>query len=206
MSTKVIKQIYEQCRDSRDEHGRAVISAKDCAKLIRARLAAKFPGVKFSVRSDHNCVDVRWVDYPPGKEVLEIIDEYKFGGFDGMIDLEYIADNWLHPDGSMSPAACRGTVGSMGTVPAFATDCPVPGAVLVKYGPKYVFGHHEHTKPIQRRAAEIVLERFGDVYDESKNPIDQCTADGEPMYSHVMGRYWNEAIEQAVLESRGAAV
>lgn len=202
MASKVIKQIYEKCRNSRDEKGEAVLASKDVAKILKARFAGLFPGVKFSIRSDYNSVNVSWVDYPPSKQVEEILCEYKFGGFDGMIDMAFDGKNWLHPDGSMSPASCEGTTGSRGTVKAFATDCPVPGAVLVWCGPRYVFGHHSHSDAVERRAAEIVLAKLGGVYDESRNPIDQRISTGESMWDNWVCRHWNEALVQVILETR----
>jgi hypothetical protein len=203
MASKVIKQIYEKCRDSRDENGQAALASKDVAKILRARFADLFPGVKFSIRSDYNSVNVSWVDYPPSRQVEEILCEYKFGGFDGMIDMAYSGKNWLHPDGSMSGACCEGTTGSMGTVKAFATDCPVPGAVLCWCGPRYVFGYHSTSEAVEKRAAELVLARFGGVYDDSKNPIDQKTSEGDCMWDNRIGWYWNEALNRAILETRG---
>ena len=203
MASKVIKQIYDKCRESRDENGQATLSSKDVAKILRARLAGLFPGVKFSIRSDYSSVNVSWSDFPPSRQVEEILSEYKFGGFDGMIDMAYSGKNWLHPDGAMSGAQCEGTTGSGGTVSGFSTDCPVPGAVLCGCGPRYVFGHHGTSKAIERRAAELVLARFGGEYNESRNPIDQRTADGEFMWSGAIGHHWNQAINQAILETRG---
>ena len=46
----------------------ADVSLTDTAKLIRATLKAKFPGIKFSVRSSRyaggSSIDVRWNDGP----------------------------------------------------------------------------------------------------------------------------------------------
>jgi hypothetical protein len=57
------------------------------AKNIRLDLKKYYPTVKFSVRSDHNSVAVR---YPEGAvnqhEVYEMLCKFKCGSFDGMTD------------------------------------------------------------------------------------------------------------------------
>lgn len=161
---KTIDEIFAALRAARGESGVVRLDAKLVAKLIRLRLAREFPGVKFSVRSDHNCVDIRWTNGPRGKVVSTITDEYRFGGFDGMIDLAYDSSNWLLPDGSMQHASTRGTTGSMGVVAASHTDAPHPRAIVVEGGPRYVFAHHEITDDVWERAARIALERFGGEY------------------------------------------
>lgn len=159
--------LIARLRLSRDGNGVARLGSKETAVLIRARLKSAFPGVKFSVRSDYNSVDVYWTDGPCGAAVDAIIRCYSFGGFDGMIDLAYDADNWLLPDGSMAPAASRGTTGSMGTCDAYATDCPVPGAFLVSGGPRYVFSHRTETEAHRHKWLALVHARYGDQIDRS---------------------------------------
>jgi hypothetical protein len=66
-----------------------------------------------------------------------------------------------------------------------------------------VFGHHSTSEAVEKRAAELVLARFGGVYDDSKNPIDQKTSDGDCLWDNRIGWYWNEALNQAILETRG---
>lgn len=139
--SKVVSGIYAAVKAAKDGSGEADIKAKDVAKLVKAQLAIEFPGVKFSVKSDYSCVDVYWTDGPTEWEVNQVIGQYKFGGFDGSIDMAYGNKNWLLPDGTMDYASGSGTTGSGGYVTGGATDCPVPGAVLVSSGVKYVFGH-----------------------------------------------------------------
>jgi hypothetical protein len=62
------------------------LSAVESAKLLRQALKESFPGVKFSVRSDNNSIDVRWVDGPNTKQVDAVADQFEGGYFDGMID------------------------------------------------------------------------------------------------------------------------
>jgi hypothetical protein len=56
------------------------------AKNLRKQLKAAFPGVKFSVRSDHNSVCIGWEDGPTEDDVQQITRPYKAGHFDGMDD------------------------------------------------------------------------------------------------------------------------
>jgi hypothetical protein len=51
---------------------------------IRTQLREAFPGVKFSVRSDYNSVDIRWELGPTVNQVRAITDNYQRGHFDGM--------------------------------------------------------------------------------------------------------------------------
>lgn len=61
------------------------------AANIRMELAAKFPGIKFSVKSKSysggDSIDVRWEMGPTAKEVKEITEKYEEGSFNGMIDM-----------------------------------------------------------------------------------------------------------------------
>lgn len=123
---------------SKNADGESHISSKQLAKLIKFKLGEKFPGVKFSVTSDHNSIDVGYDNGPPSSVVNGFIDQFSFGGFDGMIDMAYSSKNWLLLDGSMTGASSTGTEGSMGVHAAFQTDCPEPGASLVSSYVKYV--------------------------------------------------------------------
>lgn len=78
------------------------IKTADVAKLVRAALKAKFPGQKFSVRSDSyaggSAVRVEWTDGPTWHEVEQILSQYAGSRFDGMIDLQYHAEHVLCPE------------------------------------------------------------------------------------------------------------
>jgi Large polyvalent protein associated domain 29 len=160
--SKVIKAIYDACKANRDQDGEAVIADKDVAKIIKIKLTAAFPGVKFSVVSPHySAVVVRWDDGPCEFQVDKIIDRYTFGGFDGSIDMSYQSQNWLLPNGDMVHASSNGTVGSMGVHPAYATDCPVPGAVLVKYGPKYIRSARSVSDAYRAKMIAVAEDHYG---------------------------------------------
>lgn len=174
------QRIYESCRNSREDYdGAAVIRSKDVATLIRARLKLAHPNTKFSVRSDSNSVRIDWTDGPLERDVQEIVDSYQFGGFDGMIDLAYSGKNWLLPNGTMLPASSPGTEGSGGSHEGYATDCPAPGAVLVKYGPDYVFCQRHWS---ENRLAELVTSverRYGQTFDRSRIYSERVECLGE---------------------------
>jgi hypothetical protein len=159
--SKVVKDIYERAKASRESDGAACIASKDVAKLVKVAVTAKFPGVKFSVKSDYNSISVSWTDGPAQRVVQSVISQYSFGGFDGSIDLAYSNKNWLLPDGSMVPASSEGTVGSRGYVPSFTTDCPKPGAVLVKFGPSYVNGARHISDERMAELCGAVAKHYG---------------------------------------------
>lgn len=55
-------------------------------KIVKAELKKAFPGVKFSVTSDYNSVNIHWTNGVTCKMVNEITSKYKMGRFDGMTD------------------------------------------------------------------------------------------------------------------------
>jgi len=69
---------------------RQLTGAALTAKMIKARLTALYPRVKFSVTSDTfsmgNSVDIRWTDGPTSDAVNAITKQYQYGSFDGMTD------------------------------------------------------------------------------------------------------------------------
>ena len=156
-----LQDIIQKCRDNRDDKGVAWIASKEVAVLVRAQIRRHFAGVKFSVRSDYNSVNTYWTDGPCEFQVDQVVCQYRFGGFDGMIDLAYSADNWLLPDGTMSAGSSEGTQGSHGVYESYATDCPQPGAVIVRGGPKYVFTQR-HISPERLR---VLVDRVAERYD-----------------------------------------
>lgn len=62
---------------------------------LKAELVAKFPGVKFSVRGDHNSINVKYTDGPSKDDVEAIANKYKDGHFNGMEDI-HENDNSAH--------------------------------------------------------------------------------------------------------------
>jgi hypothetical protein len=68
------------------------IEETEVAKLIRKVLKAKFPGTKFSVRTDKysggSSIDVTYTDGPALSNVEHFIAHFKGATFDGMQDLK----------------------------------------------------------------------------------------------------------------------
>ena len=191
---KTLTRIYDELKDSRDEAGEAIIDNKTVAKIIRVKLREAFPGVKFSVRcSKGDAVNIYWDNGPSSSDVDEIVAGYSFGG---MIDMAYSSKNWLMPNGDIYHAASEGTAGSMGVVSDSATDCPAPGAILVKYGPKYIFTHRSITREVWMAAVMRTLIQHGQTWDHGSNLWNQrLESEGEYVVHWLHGR---EELEQAV--------
>ena len=80
---------------------RKMSRAATCAAAIRKELKEKFPGVKFSVRSETyaggDSVRINWTDGPEHAEVEAIAAKYEAGSFDGMTDM-YVYKKDRDPD------------------------------------------------------------------------------------------------------------
>ena len=65
--------------------------AAETASAIRKELKAKYPTIKFGVRSENyaggNAVRISWIDGPSYDDVREICGKYQYGHFDGMCDI-----------------------------------------------------------------------------------------------------------------------
>lgn len=105
------------------------ISVADTAKLVRAHLKQKFPGVKFSVRSKSYSggasIDIGWTDGPCSARVDKVAKQYEGASFDGSIDLKSHHDSIL--------------MGTDGT------------PRKVHFGSDYVFTHRENSSEAARR-------------------------------------------------------
>lgn len=68
------------------------VSLKDTAKLVRAKLKADYPGVKFSVRghsySGGASIRISWTDGPTRESVDASVSFYEGATFDGMTDMK----------------------------------------------------------------------------------------------------------------------
>jgi hypothetical protein len=141
------------------------IGTTDTAKLIRAQLKAKFPGIKFSVRSSSysggSSIRVNWENGPTQKSVEEIIGAYAGSRFDGMIDMAYHVTSFLYPDGSVSFGNSPGTGGSRGSDPGYTNELPA-GAEEVSFSVSYVFANRDLTKGARLAIAQEVKEQYGE--------------------------------------------
>jgi hypothetical protein len=146
------EQVWSKARASHS------ITAAEAAICLRAVLARKFPGVKFSVRSDGS-LNVRWTDGPSYREVNAIARAYSFEGFDGMVDCRYQIRRWLARDGSISLAHSPGHAGGGGT--EAVGDPHHASAVLVNHGPDFVFCTRERSPAAELELARRVAEKWG---------------------------------------------
>ena len=65
---------------------------KQCAKNIRIELKRAFKGIKFSVTSSYDTVNIKWTDGPTYEQVEKLTSKYQEGSFNGMEDIyEYDA-------------------------------------------------------------------------------------------------------------------
>lgn len=141
------------------------ISVTDTAKLIRKKLAATFPGIKFSVKCDKYSggasIDIAWTDGPLDRQVQAAVAPFNGAGFDGMIDLQYYYRAWILPDGSVISAGTKGTAGSGGTVLDTSVPSPCEGAKLASFGANYIHTKRKFSVGMYTRATEKVCSQYG---------------------------------------------
>ncbi len=132
------------------------LSTAETAKLIRAALKRAFPRTKFSVRSHRYSggasIDVGWADGPAAAAVDPIVQQFRRGDFDGMIDMKVHFTSWLLPDGTATIASHPGTDGSTGVISAVREWMPHPEAKLVSFGADFVFTKRDMSADLLRRA------------------------------------------------------
>lgn len=176
------------------------IGVVETAKLMRGALKGSFPGTKFSVRTSQYSggasIHVGWTDGPTGREVDAVTGQFAGKRFDGMIDLEYGADHWLLPDGTIRLAGTYGhSFASENTLDRASAEPPVPGAELVHFGSGYVSTTRKLSKGLMLKvAAEVVSERGLDL-----DPISLIAehADGDP--------YWGPVAQRINLDDTGSS-
>ena len=118
---------------------RDYIDSADCAKMIRADLKRRFPGVKFSVRTDRyaggSSVRVSWQDGPTVREVERIAKRREGADFNGMTDCKtYRTDLVSDEDGAVRE---------------------------VHYGADFVFCTREFSAPFEVKAEAWLRDRLG---------------------------------------------
>ena len=143
MSTQVKERVY---------------SLTETAKLIREALKKKYPIIKFSVRSKSyaggSAIDVSWEFGPTVTEVDKILGMYESRGFDGSIDLGYLKEHWMQPDGTVSLRCSQGSTRSGGSDPEIDNP-PPPGAVPVRFIVNFVHGNRHYG---EWKEAEILMQ------------------------------------------------
>jgi hypothetical protein len=169
------------------------LSCAETAKLVRAALHKKFPGVKFTVRSDvysgGASIDVGWCLGPTTKEVDAVAKQYESASFDGSIDMEVHWDHWLLPDGSVRLKSGPGSEGSMGYIPKVEETPMPPGAKPVSFGAHYIFSNRRLGGPGED---EMVLRR--------QVAQDMCKLQGieylNDYTTHLFGQGDTEQVDQ----------
>ena len=186
------KHIIDRCKaESALKDGATVdIDLKDTAKLMRATLKARFPGVKFSVRSERyaggSSINVGWVDGPAQSAVEDVIRPYASRGFDGMVDMAYCKGGWLYPDGSAGYRSSQGTENTMGAAPAYKRPADADGAIPVRFGPSYVFAQREKSVAYVAELLAAYAAKHDDALAESIR-AGKVFATGEDRYAYADG-------------------
>jgi hypothetical protein len=137
------------------------ISAKDTAKLIRAQLKQKFPGIQFFVRLDRVSVIICWQDGPTTKDVDRVVQPYGGKGFDSMNDLSYYYNAWLMPDGSVAAVETTGTQNSRGMYAPYSPENVPPEAEKVSFDTDYIFTRRAYSRALCERVAEEFSKQSG---------------------------------------------
>ena len=138
------------------------LDVTDVAKLVRARLRAKFPEVRFRVTSSRYSggasVSVTWTDGPKERDVRAVVGAYSGKGFDGMTDYEYSVGAWLHRDGSASIRQVEGHSGS----PQQTVTTLDRTAVPITSGASYVQCQRDISPERWTEILTAYAKRFGD--------------------------------------------
>lgn len=138
----------------------AYLSCADTAKLIRTKLKAAFPGVKFSVRSNvysgGASIDVSWTDGPTHDMVNPVCQTFAGSGFDGMTDYKYSVGAWLLPNGDAAVRSVEAHFGHEGEV----IEAQADGAIPVSFGADFVFCRREISEEAMKRALRSYAHRY----------------------------------------------
>lgn len=140
------------------------LSAAETAKVVRKILKTKFPGTKFSVRSETysmGCsVNISWTDGPTTKQIDQAVGVLSGSGFDGMIDLKYNITHWMLPDGSFTLAHSPGTEGNGGMNPGFDYPKPHPDAIEVSFADHFSPTRY-HSLSFLEKVKAAISSKFG---------------------------------------------
>jgi len=165
------------------------LTAAETAKLLRPALAANFPGVKFSVRSDTYSmgasIRVHWTDGPRTWQVEKVARRFEGADFDGSIDLKTSRQHWLTPDGKVGFAHTSGSEGSMGYIPETFGDPIGPQVELVHLGADSV------------SCSRTVTDFEGHVFAALVWIRAHCAVTGEPG-NERFGEQWIDSIARSM--------
>ena len=168
----------------------ADINLVDTAKLIRSTLKARFPGIKFSVRTSRyaggSSIDVGWIDGPLESAVREVIAPYAGCGFDGMNDYQYMKGGWLCPDGSAEYRFSEGGERCGGSTPTYDRPASTREAIPVSFGVSYV--HSSRRKSVEYLAT--VMRAYAERHENDLATAIKSGAvyaAGEPGYAYMRG-------------------
>lgn len=149
------------------------LSCAETAKIIRGELKKRFPGQKFSVRSDvysmGASIDVRWENGVSLTAVGEVVKTYESSGFDGSIDLKYGKTHYLTKEGEIILGYSMGTRESAGYIPAFREPMP-EGAQEVHLGADFIFCERKITEELQDRIAREMAMLMNEEYKGLDSP------------------------------------
>lgn len=161
------------------------ISAKETAKLVRARLKKVFPGVKFSVRTDggstYSSLRIRWVDGPATTAVDAVVKGFEGAQFDGSIDLRTSVQHWLDSEGVPHIATNAGTADSGGVITAERQWMPTPDCKRVSFCMDHIFTYREHSvRFVERLLEKLARDGLPDntlychVHDDGTASVREC--------------------------------
>lgn len=154
------------------------ISPTDTAKLIRVQLKAKFPKVKFSVKtsvySGGSSINIKWTDGPTGEMVEKICKPYAGSGFDGMTDYKYSVDAWLLPTGEAYMRRIEAHHGCDGET----IEAQLDGSIPVSFSADFVFCDRSISMEAMRRSLKSYAHRYP--FDELAQAISRGDVYVEP--------------------------
>jgi hypothetical protein len=143
------------------------LTVTETAKLVKKRLKEKFPGSKFSVRSDKYSggasLNIWWLDGPTTDMVNAVVGVFRGAGFDGMIDMAFYVNHWMLPDGTVTIASSPGTESSMGVYSEINNEKPHPDAVKVSFGSDYISMERSLSPEFVKDTLREVWETYGEV-------------------------------------------
>ena len=182
------------------------IPVAEQAKLVRGALKHAFPGIKFSVRSatfsGGASIDVRYEDGPRQSDIQAVLNAYKGGDFDGMIDMAYNRSHYLRPDGATFVAYDPGTVGSMGTHEGednrALADVMPSDVIEVSFAANYVTANREISDFERKEAEALTWIRANCITEAEGTRFGNDWVDNIArlmVYRRIEGETWADAFE-----------